>query len=224
MRGDPTCDPYPPAIAQIREDPETYAPGRQLGDAVRDPLGHAVDEVRAHGVAAVDEHVHDDHAVLFGAEEAHLEITSATAAYDEPGHRAVGTGEQVLALGLDAHLGALAVGDIVDLDLAYHEGLVHLGHEAPACADHLGGVRGRGDDARLLDDHGHHTVAAVDPHVEGHAVGERVRAEHVLDELVGRVGVEASAVEGALDLDGLDARRVAHERAALRDVDLVETG
>ncbi len=69
---------------------------------------------------------------------------------------------------------------------------------------------------------GDDVILAVHPHVERHAVRQAVRAEHVLDELVGGLRVEPSAIEGARDLGGMDPRGLAHERAALGDGDLVE--
>ena len=84
-----------------------------------------------------------------------------------------------------------------------------------AGAHHLRGVRRRGDDARLLDDHRHDVVVPVDAHVERDAVGQRVGAEDVLDELVGGLGVEAPRLERALDVARVGARRLAHEGAAL---------
>ena len=48
----------------------------------RDGLGDGVHEVRAHGVAAVDEHVHDDHRSA-AAGASHLELARAAAARDE---------------------------------------------------------------------------------------------------------------------------------------------
>ena len=121
-----------------------------------------------------------------------------------------------------ARVARVGVLHVRELDLADHQRLVDLGAEAAAGADHLRGVRGRGDDARLLDDHRDDVVLAVDADVERDAVGQRVRAEDVLDELVGGLGVEAAAVERARDLVRLDARGLADEVAALGDGDLVE--
>ena len=56
---------------------------------------------------------------------------------------------------------------------------------------------------------GHDVVVAVDPDVERDAVRQGVRAEDVLDELVGRVRVEAAALERALDVRRVGAGRVA---------------
>ena len=82
----------------------------------------------------------------------------------------------------------------------------------PPARDHLRGVRRGGDDARLLDDHRHDVVVPVDAHVERDAERQRVRAEDVLDELVGRLGVEPAAVERALDV--LRRRRPSPRRRA----------
>ncbi len=59
------------AIAEVREDPQAQLAAAQLGHAVAQGLGDGVDEVGAHRVAAVDEHVDHQHV---GAGRPHLEV------------------------------------------------------------------------------------------------------------------------------------------------------
>ena len=146
-------------------------PPGELGEARRDALGDAVHEVRAHRVAAVDEHVHDEHRVLVVAEEAHLDVARAAAALDEARDGAFASARSSSLCVEDARRAPpRGRATLRELDLRDHERRVHLGLEAAALAHHLRRVRRRGDDARLLDDHRHDVVVAVDAHVERDAV------------------------------------------------------
>ena len=211
-------------VAEVREDAQADAPLREAREAIGDRLGDRVDEVRAHRVAAVDDDVNDDHLVFGLAEGADLEVARSAAARAEARNGAVGLREDLVLGGEDGARRAPRVLHVRELHLADHQRRVDLGAEAAAGADHLRGVRGGGDDARLLDDHRDDVVLVVDAHVERDAVGQAVRAEDVLDELVRGLGLEASAVERARDLVRLDARGLGHELATLVDGHLVEAG
>ena len=195
---------------------------REGREAIGDRLGDGVDEVRAHRVTAVDDDVDDDHLVLGLAERADLEVARSAAARAEAGDGAVGLRQDLVLRSEDGARGALCILHVRELHLADHQRLVHLGAEAARGADHLRGVRRRGDDARLLDDHGDDVILAVDAHVQRDAVRQTVGAEDVLDELVRGLGLEASAVERASDLVRLYARCLGDELAALGDGHLVE--
>ena len=89
-------------------------PRGELGEALGDRLGDGVDEVRAHRVAAVDDDVHDDHAIGRRAEHAHLDAARAAAARDEArrprDRRARGSRPRARAMRAAARGG---VGDVV---------------------------------------------------------------------------------------------------------------
>ncbi len=142
-----------------------------------------------------------------------LDSAHSPAPGDEALHGALGELDDLRLVGGDPRGGPLRVAHLAKLHLGDHQRRVGVRDEATARAHHLGGVRGGRDDARLLDDHRHHVVVAVDAHVERDAVGQAVGAEHVLDELVGGLGVEAPAVERALDVD---ARRRRSRRSRAR--------
>ena len=151
---------------------------------------------------------------MSSAEHARLDAARAAAARDEArrprGRRARGSPRACAAMRSRRRARRRVTSR--SCDLRDHERRVDLGDEAAAGAHHLRGVRRRRDDARLLDDHRHDVVVAVDAHVERDAVGQRVRAEDVLDELVGRLGVEPARLERALDVARV-ARRSRRRRA-----------
>ena len=150
----------------------------------------------------------------------HLDRARAAAARDEPRDRLVGEREDLDRTRVDRVDRSRDVVHAYQLDLADHQRRIDLAREAAARAHHLRGVRRGGDDAGLLDDHRHDVVVAVDADVERDAVRERVRPEDVLDELVGRLRVEAPLLERALDVPRVGPRRLAHEGAALCTVTL----
>ena len=198
------------------------APPAISASAVGHGLGDGVDEVGAHRVLAVDEDV-DDHDVV--GEHPRLDAARARRrARRAPVSRRPPCGDLGGARVRCARRRPSRRATSRIWTCAIMSRRIGLGDEAPARAHHLGGVRGGGDDARLLDDHRHDVVVPVDAHVERHAVRQPVGPEHVLDELVGGLGVEAAAVERALEVVRVAARGVAHQRATLLDGDLVEAG
>ena len=58
--------------------------------------------------------------------------------------------------------------------------------DAAPAAQQLGGVRRRGDDRRLLDDHRQEAIHVVDAEVRRHPDGQVEQPDHVLDHLVRR--------------------------------------
>ena len=77
-------------VAEVGEDAQADLGVGDLGEAIGHRLGDGVDQVRPHRVAAVDEHVDDDHPVLGAAEDARLDLSRAPAAGHEPRHGAIG--------------------------------------------------------------------------------------------------------------------------------------
>ena len=202
-------------VAEVREDAEAD-PRRRRSPRARSATASATVLTRFAPIASRQSTMTWT-TIMSSGEHPRLDAARAAAARDEARDRRVGQRQELSARGAATRAAAAPrVAHVAELDLRDHERRVDLGHEAAAGADHLRRVRRRGDDARLLDDHRHDVVVPVDAHVERDAVRQRVRAEDVLDELVGGLGVEPSAVEGALDVAaGSDAGRVAHERAAL---------
>ncbi len=172
-------------VAQVRQDAQADLAAGELGDAIGHGLGHGVHQVGAHRVAAVDQEVHDEHAV---AEVAHLEPARTAAATHQVGHRGVGAraGARPCARAR-SRTRPSASGTSSSCTWAIMIGSSDSADEAAARADHARGVGGGGDDGRLLDDHRHQVVLAVHLHVEGEREGQRVGADHVLDHLVGDV-------------------------------------
>jgi hypothetical protein len=202
-----TSDARAAAIAQVGEDAQAELGAADTGRDGADRLRDGVDEVCAHRVFAVDQHVHDDPA---RPEPAQLDAAGTTAAVDQVGHGAPRDRQQVLGLGFEAAQRDLRIGQAAQLDLRDHQRFAHLGAEAAGVAHHARGVRGGRDHARLFDDHRHEAVFAVDLHVERDPERQGVGAEHVLDQLVGRRGVDAAGVERA-------AQRLQIDTGALRD-------
>ncbi len=184
------------AVAEVREDAQAELAARELGHAIAERLGDGVEQVGAHGVAAVHEHVGHEEAL---AEIAHGDVARPAPALHQPRHRAVGEREQLgprPAHPLERRVGR---GHVVDLDLRRHQRLVHGRLEAARGAHALGGMRGRGDDAGLFDRHGDEVVRAVDLHVERDPERQRQGADGVLDHPVGRLEVEPALAHGVGD-------------------------
>ena len=81
-------------VAEIRQDAQADPSAGDRSDAIGHGLGDRVDEVGPHGVAAVDDHVDDNHV---GGEHAHLDPARPSAARDQPTYRAVGQREDLSA-------------------------------------------------------------------------------------------------------------------------------
>ena len=144
-------------VAQVRQDAQAHVPPRELGEAIGHGLGDGVDEVRAHRVAAVDEEVHDHHAV---AEIAHLEAARAAAAAHEVRHRRIGqrAAARPSCASTIAQRGR-GVRHVVELHLAIITGSSASATKPPPARIMRAALRGRGHDGRLLDHHRHQVVA-----------------------------------------------------------------
>jgi hypothetical protein len=68
------------AIAQVRKNAEARAPADEARELTAHRLRDRVHEVRPHRVAAVDEKVHDEHAVVRRSDAAYLDVAHTTAA------------------------------------------------------------------------------------------------------------------------------------------------
>jgi len=128
---------------------------------------HAVDEIRAHRVARVDEQVHDEHLLRARRQrvDEQLDITRAATARNHVGVQAVGEVDDVLLVVAQRALCFFDVGEVQNLYLTDEDRVRRLGLEAAAGADELAGRAERRDDRRLLDDHRHDVLLVVDDEV-----------------------------------------------------------
>ena len=135
-------------------------PPASSASAAPSRLGDGVDQVRAHRVAAVDEEVDDDAARRRGRARDRGRARRRRA---RPGRGSarVGEREELGARGAGcARTAAVGVGDVVTSICAIISGSVDARRRSRRRArDALGGVRGGGDDARLLDRHRHEVIA-----------------------------------------------------------------
>ena len=202
-------------VAEVREDAQADARrrrARRARSATR--LGDGVDEVGAHRVAAVDEHVHDDDRRR--AEDARLDLARAAAARDEAGdgarRRARGARP---ACATDARGRGAASRTSRTWICAIISGGSTSATKPPPARTILAAF-----DAAATTLGSSMTIGTtwswpLTRTLSATPNGQRVGAEDVLDELVGGLGVEAAPVERALDVPGVGAGRVADERAAL---------
>ena len=223
------------AIARVKqENKEGYASKLKArlkafvdrGQLGREQLADAVDQVGAHGVAAVGNKVHHEHAGLRRAarlEHPHLQLAGAAAAPQKARLSLVAAGEQRRLGGQDRRAGRRGVGHLDELDLGDHQRRIGLGDEAAAFADHAGGVARRGDDRGLLDAHRDQVVAPVDLEVEAEAQRQGVGADDVLDDVIGLCDRQAAAVE-ELQVRGEQAGAAQELVLAVVQAQLVEAG
>ncbi len=113
------------------------------------------------------------------------------------GKRGVGQGQELRAGRHQARSGRVGILHAHHLDLRGHDRLVGLGDEPAPFANHARGVRGRGDDGRFFDRHGHQHVLAVDPEVEAHAERQGVDADGVLHHAIRGLEVDTASLERA---------------------------
>ena len=123
------------AVAQVRKDAQISTPATDFFKAWCYCFGHAVDCIRAHGVAAVNDQVHYQHwAHGAGFEDAHFHIFCAAA----QGHQAVALvirqRDQFIAVSENIEARALWVGNIDQLDLANHQRFGSAGVKTAAFA------------------------------------------------------------------------------------------
>ena len=127
------------AVGEVRQDAQEHLAARDRLDERRDALAHAVDEIRAHRVARVDEQVHDEH--LLGARrqrmDEQLDVAGAAAARHHVRVQAVGEVDDLLLALAQRLLRLLHVGQIHDLNLADQNRVRRFGLETAARADQL---------------------------------------------------------------------------------------
>jgi hypothetical protein len=155
------------------------------GQAVGDGFGHRVDHVRAHRVAAVDVHVHDQ---ALDGQGAHLQVARPAAALHQTGQGRVGHGQDRRRGGFDGRVARAGSATSRSSIWAVMIGFVRHGHEAAALAHHARGIGGRRDHRRLLDGHGNQAIHAVDKEIETESERHGVDADGVLDHAIGTSG------------------------------------
>ncbi len=203
-------------------------PARDLLDQRRQRLARGVDHVGAHRVAAVVDQVHDEHrAGRALGQDAHLDVARAAVQADDDRVGAVGQVDELLLLRQDFGRRSRDIAQIEHLDLADHQRLGGLGVEAAAGARQAGGETRACHHRRLLDDHRHQHVAAVDHEVGGDAQRQRVGADHVFHHLVGLFQGQAARRRKQLGhgcgLFRCHGRPIGHMLPALAGRKVVET-
>ena len=215
------------AVGEIRQDAQEYLAAGDRLDERRDALAHAVDEIRAHRVARVDEQMDDEH--LFRARRQRvneqLDVARAATARHHVRVQAVGEIDDLLLALAQGLLRLLHVRQIHDLDLTDQNRIGRFGFETAAGTDQLGGRTQRRDDRRLLDDHRHDVVLVVDDEVHAEPERHAHHADDVLDHLVGGVEIEGvlPGSESA-EIRRVDEPALVHGTDALFDAQLVELG
>src|SRR5699024_3619782 len=156
-------------------------------DQRADTFAHGVDQVGAHGVAAVHDQMHDQHVAMFGggAVHDHFDIARATTTGHHLRMQAVRQVQNFFLFLQNHLLGASRVRYVDDLDLPDQHGPVGNGSEATGLTDHFGRRRYGGDDRRFLDHHGNQVVPAVDGKVEAQPHGQAEGADHVFNQPIG---------------------------------------
>ena len=174
-------------IGQVRQDAQAHRAAGELFDQWRDRLGHGVDGVRAHGVAHVDDQVHDDHRAAWRVgEHVDFDVLATAAQTNQHLVAAVGHRQDLVACLEQGQTGAVWIAHADDLHLCAHQRLGARGLETTVCTGQLGHVRGGGNDGGLFDRQRDQHVATVDLEVAGHAHGQLERADDVLDHAVGQ--------------------------------------
>ena len=180
------------AIGEVGEDAqEDLAAGDGFHEA-RHAFAHAVDDVRAHGVAGVHQQVQHHHvaqgpfrvAALRRTVAEDLDAASAAASGDHLRMQAVGEVEDFLLAPEQRPPRPLGIGHVDDLHLADEHRIGDLGAIAAGKPRRARRAGQAGDDGRLLDAQGHHVVAPVDEEVQADAERQAEDADHVLDHLV----------------------------------------
>ena len=122
------------AIGEVRQDAQEHFAARDRLDERRDAFAHAVDEIRAHRVARVDEQVHDEHLLRARRQRMHeqLDVACAAAARDHVRVQAVGEVDDLLLAIAQRLLRLLHVRQIHDLNLADQDRIRRFGAEAAA--------------------------------------------------------------------------------------------
>jgi hypothetical protein len=206
---DPTRDANATLVAQVRKNPQSHAQFGDGAETARNRLGHTVHEVRSHGVPTIHGDVHDHDVVR---QHANLDVPRSPAASDKSWHRLVRQSEDFVAALKNAPRHRIPISRTSQLHLRRHLRRIGFREKSSARAHYLGGIRGRRHNAGLLRDHRHDQIATVDAHVERNSVRQRIGSKHVLDELVGGLRVEATGIEGSLEVREIDPSRVPDER------------
>jgi hypothetical protein len=196
-------------------------------DQGRYALAHAVDEIRAHRVARVDEQVDDEHLLRARRQRMHeqLDVARAAAPRDHVRVQAVGKIDDVLLPTRKRLLRLLHIGQIHDLDLADQDRVRRFCLEPAAASNQLAGRAERRHDGRLLDDHRNDVLPVVDDEVHAEPERHAHDADDVLDHLVG--GIE---IEGVLPrrerakIRRIDETAIVDRANAFLDGELVELG
>ncbi len=215
------------AVGQVRQDPQEHFAARDRLDQRRDALAHAVDEVRAHRVARVDEQMHHEHLLAPRRQRMHeeLDVPRTAAARDHVRVEAVREVDDLAAAIAEPPLRSLHVGEVHDLDLADQDRVRRLGAETAVRADQLARRAERRDDRRLLDDHRHDVLLVVDHQVHAETERQAHHADHVLDHLVGGVELErVLARRERAEVGAVDQSALVHGANALLDAQFVEIG
>ena len=178
-------------VGEVRENAQVRPRLCNAADERCHLLADRVDEVGTHGVAGIDEQVHDHHvAARRPLVVAHRHAADATAALDEVRVHGIRGFEHLLARGLERRHGGARVVHVEQLDLPDHQRRIGPDAEAARGARELGRRGQRGDDRRLLDHHRHEAFDAVDLEVQCHGERQARDADDVLDEVLRHVTIE----------------------------------
>src|SRR5712691_4102858 len=208
---------------EVRDDPEVDAAARPFLDVRRDRLRHRVHRVRPHRVAAVDDQVGDYHVSPFRVHDPDLDVLRAAADLHEHRVLLVRDREDLVSVVEDRHPRPVGVRDPDELDLPDHDWTRGARREPAPLPGHPSRVRGRRDDARLLDRHRDQVITLVDPEVHGDPEGDRHRADHVLDHSVDLVELQRPRVPDRLDLRVRELSERSDDLPAIFGALLVET-
>ena len=207
---------------EVRDDPQVDAAAGPLLEVRGDRLCHRIHRVGAHGVAAVDHEVGDDHRSAVRLEHADLDVLGPAADLDEHRVLFVREGQDLVPMGQDRDAGAVRIRDPDQLDLAEHDRTRAARREAAVRAREPGRVRGRGHDARLLDGHRDQVVPPVHAEIDGDPEGQRHRTDDILDHMVDLIEPERAGVSNRVDLGRLELPELADDLPTLVRALLVE--